>query len=223
MCIRVRIGVLVTIFGATATLATHAQHYANVRTFLEDSPEFRTANPIVQRLTEFNGVPRFNWAIIESGAEAEHMGRPVWILASVVRALKAEPGQLAFVIAHGIAKIDVPTKIENRNLVCTDKPAQTMAALGNPRDYLVKNRAECESMADPIAVRYIASAGYNPLDASAFVARVFNARLNEGGHQLLFQAPWVRDYADMFAVDGQRLNRLRLFVNEFCRENTSRC
>jgi hypothetical protein len=135
--------------------AANAQDYANVRTFLENSPEFKIANPILQQLARTAGIARFNWAIVEVGSsaffssdrgeETEHLGRPVRLQASVIQALKA------------------------------------------------------------------------------LLARVISDRFNDVGRQSLIQTPWVRDYADMYAVDGPRLYRLRQFLNEFCRDNQARC
>jgi len=202
---------------ASAQTGTSFHRYVSSRTFGNDSQEFRIANNVVQRLTQSNRLPNFQWGIVEKREDIEHIGRPVWVLAPVIRALQSQPGKLAFVIAHDIAQYDVPDKIDNRPVVCTDNPEKTFAVIGDPRNYAVRSRIECESMADSIAIKYMASAGYSPFDASAFLGNV------TAGPYIKMEPQWVQDYVALHPTNNQRADRLRQLVVSFCSKNAQAC
>ncbi len=200
-----------------------AQDYLTARTFGPDSMEFRTANAIIVKLEQSNQLPHFQWMIIHNWNEGEQVGRPVWLLAGVIRALQNDPGKLAFVIAREIGSLergDRERQTEERGgkpVICTDNPLQTFATLGDPSRYIVRSKTECQLEGDRIAIAYMAAAGYSPFDASAFLGNTTYGPYINNAPQ------WVRDYVAGRPSTKQLTDTLRQYVIAFCTKDAKAC
>jgi len=137
-------------------------------------------------------IPEFHVSVNDSkeiNAYAQADLKQITIPIGIVRFLRADEGELAFVIAHEIGHIQ-------------DRQCHEIAE--HARITQEGQSRLCEQRADALGLQYLVGAGYNPYDAAAFFGRL----LMYGGGATVLDTLLGRMASD-HPVDLDRINNLR--------------
>ena len=161
-----------------------------------EQPEWSAAvEPVLTRLLVRNSIlrPMVGRVFVMPFNACALPHKTILIAQSLVEFCRNEPGQMAFVVAHEMAHMQLGHSREKLAADATLKLLQTGSSLAGVTSRLLFNRAfsrEAEFEADRLAVRFCSQAGYAPEAAIAFLKRLIVAdRQSTGVRQLLNTHP----------------------------------